>query len=248
MSKPLPAVWSLITDSWAFFTKTWNDTVKVSIWFLYGGLAYFVSSIIDAYMPELWAVSLFLTLGAAFFMIIGQLRLLKAVLSMEAGKAYPTNRAEIEATVRQFPSAFWVMILQALIVLAGTIFLILPGIYLSILLTFSTLIFLAYGKRGTHALQASRELVTGRWWATFGRLLLGGIVFGIGVGIIAGIAALILTLIARPLTVGAMAEGSSRYVLFQGSLELFQAVIQAAFMPLFVAFQVKMFRALERTR
>ena len=248
MLKPLPGAWSLITDSWTFFTKTWNDTVKVSIWFLYGGLAYFGSSVIDAYMPELSILSFLLMLVAAFFMIIGQFRLLKAVLAIESGKSYPVNRAEIETAVRSFPSAFWIMLLQALIVLAGMVLLILPGIYLSILLTFSTLMFFAYGKRGTNALQASRELVNGRWWGTFGRLLLGGLVFGIGVGIVAGIAALILTILARPLTGAAMAEGSSRDILFQGSLDLFQAVIQAAVMPLFVAFQVKVFRALERTR
>src|SRR5690606_37044918 len=40
------------------------------------------------------------------------------------------------------------------------------------------------GKRGQEVLARSAELVAGRWWNTFGRLLIMGLVIGIPIGIL----------------------------------------------------------------
>lgn len=62
----------------------------------------------------------------------------------------------------------------ALTFLGGIAFLI-PGIVLMVYLIFSQFVLANEGVRGTAALVRSTELVRGKWWATFGRILLLGL-------------------------------------------------------------------------
>jgi hypothetical protein len=78
------------------------------------------------------------------------------------------------------------VILMTLIIVAGLVLLIIPGIWLSILLSFSAY-FLLLEKKGIKAsLSASKELVTGRWWAVAIRMMVFTL-FGILVFMIAGV-------------------------------------------------------------
>ncbi|MCB9812559.1 hypothetical protein H6778_02790 [Candidatus Nomurabacteria bacterium] len=74
------------------------------------------------------------------------------------------------ATSNIFPF-LWVSILTVLIVYGGMVLFVVPGIILSVLLAFSQVVFVAEGRRGLDALLRSRQLVLGRWWGIFGRLL-----------------------------------------------------------------------------
>jgi hypothetical protein len=141
---------------------------------------------------------------------------------------------------------WWGTFWRLLVVLGSSLLLILPGIYFGIALYFSQLILIDQGTRGTQALGASRALVRGRWWGTFWRLLAGGIVFGLLTGLATAIAVWIVASIAN--TQAFTGGQASTDPLVQGILQLVQMVVVAAFMPLMTGFQVKLYRALQKTR
>lgn len=99
-------------------------------------------------------------------------------------------------------------ILVMLIVLGGTIMLIIPGIIFSIWYTFTYYAIIFEEKKGVAALKASKELVTGRWWAIFWRLFAPGLFY-----------ALILIIITYAITYGlAYMLSGMTYVLVNGIL------------------------------
>lgn len=64
----------------------------------------------------------------------------------------------------------WVVVMKGLVVLAGFILFVIPGIIFSVWFAFSEYAFVADGNRGRRALEHSRELVRGYWWPILGRL------------------------------------------------------------------------------
>jgi len=85
-------------------------------------------------------------------------------------------------------SLLWLVILITVMVAIGFI-LIIPGIWLIVAFSVAVPVLMLEGLRGWAALRRSMDLVHGRWWATFGRLvamLLMYIVALIVIGVIAG--------------------------------------------------------------
>lgn len=80
---------------------------------------------------------------------------------------------------QKIPSLFIVSLLSILAVLAGILFFILPGIIFAIWFTFVDFAVVLDGKRGIQALSFSKNLVSGKWWGVFGRLLLLSLVSGL---------------------------------------------------------------------
>ncbi len=66
---------------------------------------------------------------------------------------------------------WWVYILVGLVVYGGALLFIVPGIIVSIATFLSPYAFIKEGKRGMAALLRSRDLIRGRWWIVFGKLL-----------------------------------------------------------------------------
>ncbi len=67
-------------------------------------------------------------------------------------------------------AGLWVAALTALTVLAGFVLFIIPGIIFSVWYSFSTFVLVTEQKKGWSALQRSKELVKGKWWAVAGRI------------------------------------------------------------------------------
>jgi uncharacterized membrane protein len=67
---------------------------------------------------------------------------------------------------------FWIMVLTVLVTLPGIVALIIPGIFISILVSFAIFIFMDEGIKGMAALEKSREYVRGYFWAIVGRFTL----------------------------------------------------------------------------
>jgi hypothetical protein len=80
-------------------------------------------------------------------------------------------------------SRFWVLlgasILFGLGVMAGTLALIVPGIFLAVSWWLHRAAIMIEREGPAAALRRSYNLVQGRWWPTFGALLVGGIVYAI---------------------------------------------------------------------
>jgi len=243
-SKPLPGAGQLIGDSWKLFTSTWNTSVKTSVYFLYAGLAMFAAAVLTKLNAGFSVLEGIVALAAGIVVFWVTIRLYMTMLNLEAGKQPMAPGEKSKKAWSLFFPLFWVAILSGLATFAGFILLIVPGIYLAVAFAFSQIILVDQGVRGTQALAASRALVKGRWWASFWRLIAGGVVFGLLIGIIVGI----LVAIATALVGSAAMSAQNPDPLIAGAMNLLQYVAQAAFMPLIMGFSVKLYRALQKTR
>lgn len=103
--------------------------------------------------------------------------------SVQIAEAYQT-------ALEKFLSYLWISILTGVIVFVGFVLFIIPGIIFAVWLAFSVFVLLVEGKGGVAALKQSKEYVTGKWMAVFGRilaLLAVSIILGIIVGIVGSI-------------------------------------------------------------
>ena len=76
-------------------------------------------------------------------------------------------------------SFFWVGFLRGVIVLLGFICFIVPGIVFSIWFSFAPYVFIFEGKKGFEALKRSKELVKGKWWPIFWRIVIVMVISGL---------------------------------------------------------------------
>jgi hypothetical protein len=213
--------------------------------FLYVGLAYFVSGLLVKLMPGFDILDMAIGLAASLLMPWIVIRVFLTMLNLEAGKKPMDQKAEGAKAWSLYLSFWWVGLLTGLVTFATLLLFILPGIYFAIALAFSQTILLDQGIKGTQALAASRALVRGRWWPTFGRLLAGGIVFGLLVGILVMVVVGVLVTVVGPDKFGDTASGDP---LFVGVGKLLYMIIYGAFAPLLIGFNIKMYRALQKTR
>ena len=82
-------------------------------------------------------------------------------------------RSSLAYAVRRAPQLLLITVLYTLGCLVATVFFIAPGVWLYVAWAFALPVLLVEGIRGPKALGRSFALVKGRWWRTFGVLLLG---------------------------------------------------------------------------
>jgi hypothetical protein len=108
------------------------------------------------------------------------------------GDAYlggkPNWRESLRFTLGRLHSIAWISILVALGAFAGAILCVLPGVWLFISWAVALPVLMTENARGTKAMGRSFRLVKGRWWATFGALVLAYILSAVVGG---GVAALL---------------------------------------------------------
>jgi hypothetical protein len=115
----------------------------------------------------------------------------KAVADAYLGEQ-PTWRSSLRFALARIHSILWITLLGGIATVIGFVFCIVPGIYLWIAFAVAVPALLTEGVKGTSALGRSRALVGGRWWGTFGVVLLGTILAGVvsgAIGALAGLAA-----------------------------------------------------------
>lgn len=88
-------------------------------------------------------------------------------------------KIELEQTRHLIIPAFLISLLVGLIVILGTVILIIPGIFLGVLLTFSYYSVIIDEHKVIQSLSTSYNLVRKRWWATFWRLFVPALFFTI---------------------------------------------------------------------
>lgn len=91
----------------------------------------------------------------------------------------PTARGSLGFALRRVHSILWVTVLGGFIAFLGVLACIVPGIWLYVSFAVAIPVLLMEGVRGRRALGRSRRLVKGRWWPTFGVLVLGTLLGGI---------------------------------------------------------------------
>jgi hypothetical protein len=84
----------------------------------------------------------------------------------------PDWRQSLQLATRRLPALLWLTVLTGAGLVLGFIALVFPGIYLSVAWSLAFCALMAEDLKGTAALGRSYRLVRGRWWPTFGTLLL----------------------------------------------------------------------------
>lgn len=134
---------------------------------------------------------------AAGFGLAGLLSFVAATIATGAcfkaiAEGYVGTRAEwrpaLSFAARRFHSILWITILGGFLTILGFLLLIVPGVYLYISFAVAIPVLLTEGLKGRAALGRSRRLVKGRFWPTFGVVLLGGILVGIVSGALGALA------------------------------------------------------------
>lgn len=247
MLSPLPNAWDLITDSWRAFTKTWDTTVRISAWFIATGILQAAGGIMLERGNAGAAVTVICMLLAGFLAICLTIALYRAVLGLERGQTPKTDPKDIWMDARSLILPLLLVgLLQGLAVFGATLLFVIPGIYMGIRLGFSQLVLIEKGLRGRAALAESWTLTKDRFWALFGRQLAGGALFGFGIGMLVAVAVIIVMLLAGPAFADTITQEDN--ATGNGVITIISSIIQAAFVPLMVIFQVKLLRALERGR
>jgi hypothetical protein len=107
----------------------------------------------------------------------------KAVADAYLGEQ-PTWRSSLRFAFARLHSILWITLLGGIATVVGFVLCVVPGVYLWIAFAVAVPVLLTEGVKGTSALGRSRALVGGRWWGTFGVVLLGTILAGIVSGAI----------------------------------------------------------------
>jgi hypothetical protein len=199
MTQPLISPGKLIDASWKMMLAEWRATL------LYTVLLFVLPFILTFIGIPLLFVGMraeettLVAVGFCVFVILTvfvlawpTLKLTRYLLEKDLGHALPTLEKGVSFAL--ILSYLWIAFLTFLAVMLGYVVFIIPGIWLAGLLPFAYLYLLEDGMKGTKALQASADLVKGRWWKVFGRLFLAGLFaagiamgFSILISIVAGI-------------------------------------------------------------
>lgn len=122
-------------------------------------------------------------------------------------------RPALGFAARRLHSILWVTFLGGLLAVLGLVLLIVPGVYLYVAFAVAVPVLLTEGVKGRKALGRSRRLVKGRWWGTFGVVVLGAILVGIVEAALVGLAAVFTTIDTADPTLGSFLVNTGATVL-----------------------------------
>ena len=160
----------LLALSWKHYTGHIARFLEISLWMLIpslfqlGFLFLFTSPLVSLSLRTAWTINTVVSriLGIVLFTWV-HIRLIKLALAHNPKEeGYIVTHPHIGWEL--FFPVLWVSLLFALAFLGGSLFLVLPGLWLFFALIFSNIIVVDTGKRGLQALQASFSLVSGRFW------------------------------------------------------------------------------------
>jgi len=107
----------------------------------------------------------------------------RVVLTLAEGRVPPLGDA-LRAGLRVFPAAALVVLMYGLVV-GVALLLVIPGVWLAVRWYFGAQAVVVDDRRGADALERSADVVRGRWWSTFGRLIVLGVV-GFAIALVVG--------------------------------------------------------------
>lgn len=164
-----------------------NPKLFIGIYIIPGILTFLVTMLVE------FQEQLALTPSVAY-VIAAVLWILVIVASIFMGiamiQAVMNPSLSVMGAYRSSTPFFWryviLSILVTLAVFAGFLLLIIPGIIFSVWFAFSYYILIAEGTGGIDAMKQSKRMVSGKWFAVFGRLAV-LVIVGIGIGLIFGL-------------------------------------------------------------
>lgn len=184
----------LLSSSWDFFKKHWNVLVPIAI--LPSAISYVGSLILYLDSSLLKALGVILSILGAILYIVMIPALINTIHNIKTEHSVHLPLKEIYK--RSFKFFWWfilIAIINALIGLGSSIFLIIPAIVIGVYGCFYIYTFVLEDKKGFAAFTESYSLVYHRWWPVFGRVIFISLVtFAVWavIGFILGLASKIL--------------------------------------------------------
>lgn len=243
----LLSISELIRESWSAFATTWHKTLRITIWFLVLPAITFIAVAATRANIET-SQALFTVLSLAKFIVLlwATVRLYRWLLTQE--KHIPEPAQEARTAWKFVPSLLWTSILKGLAIIGGSLLFVFPGIWIAILLQFAEIYLIGENLHGTKALAASYQLVKGRWWATFWRLVIPGLLFLVLSILLVGIITNALGFIAGAAKMNIILTTTATSPLVSAAQQLIEGLTQAIFLPLFLIWQIKLFKSLQNSR
>ncbi|MCX6795654.1 MAG: hypothetical protein NT165_02955 [Candidatus Falkowbacteria bacterium] len=183
--KKLIPVFDLFENSWKMYWSNFKNLVTISLYGLLAILAIFAGVALIAGLATLFLMkgqdSMVLSVVIKVLIVIIALATLalaiwystraKAATYLLIKNGFSSVKSSWEESKGLFTPFFLLSLLVLVLVLLWSILLIIPGIIFAVFYSFAVIIFIFEGKKGMSAIKASKELVKGYWWATFGRLV-----------------------------------------------------------------------------
>ena len=180
---------------------SWASSVIIVAVFGLAGLATFLAAWGTSAL-NLTAVLIFL-IGILLMIIVTALVQVALFCVLKDEYAQTSLKDLLKISWGKIGAYYWIVILRSLIVLAGCLLLIVPGIIFSVWFSLAPYVYIFEGLKGSKALSRSKELVKGRTFAVFGRLLL-FIILAILVSSISRLGFLINSLFVMPFGIAYM--------------------------------------------
>jgi len=242
----------LLQSGWEQFIRDWKSNLELSIRFLGASLLGFIATLLSMPLPKMGADVLRVIAVITGAAIIAHTNLVLTDVIRKRDSGDTKAKHSDERGRKLFWPFVWILILRSLAVAGGLLIFVLPGIWMSIAFTFAPILFLESNIRGTQALAASHELVKGRWWATFSRI----IVSGLFVGVFAALVTLLLVVVIglfvgypKALSLAGAATTVGKQVAYTNDLQgILSGIVQAIFLPLVIIYQVKIYHSLKKSR
>jgi hypothetical protein len=159
-------------------------------------LPFFIFQLLIPALEGMGAGVALLTLVAALIsaLILGPIS--QAVVLYVVMREYVDRPAQFSEAfnlaLKRFGPLLGSVILSGLLVGVGTLFCIIPGIYLGVIYAFVAQVVVLENRSGMSALNRSKSLVSGYWWRVFGVIFLVEIVMILVVGVVTAALALVL--------------------------------------------------------
>jgi len=173
----LSSLEDLFKSSWEFFKKVFSKLILIGlvgllamgvVWLISISLGWFAAKLLPGFKAITAPVFVGLVVAVSLILFLWvNLGWLFGIVKVDIGV-----RESLRLSREKFPSYLWVAILTILIVSLGSLIFIIPGVLFAVWFIFAPFILVEEDLRGWKALQKSRELVRGRWWPVFGRLLI----------------------------------------------------------------------------
>jgi len=241
----------IINKSIELYKNNWELFLKyMLLLFIPTGILAIVSVIFGSFNAVLLVYGLALPIiayvvlitAASVFSIWISLAFIRTMVARYNQIAAKPIKEELQTATRLVVPAILVSILTSLIVLGGLVLLIIPGIIFAVWFAFTFYAVAIDENKTLIALQTSKELVAGRWWATLWRLLAPAVIFGI-------ILILVNWLLGLPFEaiLNNFEEGSLAFAIILGLLTLLSTVISLIFTPLTTAAPTILYLELKKT-
>ena len=176
-STQIPGVLAIVQNALAFYKSRWKTFLGISlIPFVLGYAIFFLLELASAALREplennLIAWAFVILLAVPFLMIIGVWQFLATVFVIKDRQEEIGVKGAYKRAWSKIKSSIWISFLSSLVIFAGFLLLIVPGIIFSVWFNFSTYVLVDEGLTGLEAMKKSKEYVKGKFWAIVWRFL-----------------------------------------------------------------------------